>query len=103
MRQADVLLLHSDEMRGQNHAAGVSGPVLDVERGVVFREVGVASVAEDAFDEIQIAHQAGWGEEADFHCFGDVGLGCGADQRAQQQGDEESHLLFLICGERQAP
>ena len=36
---------------------------IGIEGGVVFRKVGIARVAENAFDEIEIAHQAGGREK----------------------------------------
>ena len=56
-----------DQMRRQDHAAGVPGPVHHVERGVVFGQIRIAAVAENALHEIQIADQAAGREEADLH------------------------------------
>ena len=72
-----------------------------IECGVVLRQIGIAAVTENAFDEIQIAHQTAGSEEPDFHRFGRLRSSRGTDQRTQQQGDEEPHLLFLIRRERQ--
>ncbi len=67
VRQAEASFFDSDEMRREDHAAGVAGPVGDVERGVVFGQMRIAAVAEDRFDEIEIADQAAGSEEADLH------------------------------------
>ena len=45
-------------MRREDHATAVASPAVDVERSVVIRNVGIARVAEDGFDEIEIADQA---------------------------------------------
>ena len=68
VRQAQSFFLMPDEMRRQNHAAGVAGPVHHVERGIVFRQIRIAAVAENAFHEIQIADQAGRREETRSPC-----------------------------------
>ncbi len=77
VRQAEILLFDSGQMRRNNHAAGVAGPVHHVERGVVFRQIRIARVAENAFDEIQIAHQAARREEADLHRLLRIAFGGG--------------------------
>src|SRR5581483_10541284 len=69
MRQAEALFGQLHEVGCEDDAAGVSAPVGDVERGVVFGQERIAAVAEDAFDEIEIGHEAAGGEEADFHPF----------------------------------
>ena len=56
-------------MGRKNDAASVTAPVLDVESRVVLRQERIAPVAEDAFHEIQIAHQTGGGKEARFHAL----------------------------------
>src|ERR1700733_1293570 len=75
-RQAERGFFHADQMRSQNYAAGVAGPVSDVESGIVFRQVGVAGVAENRFDEIEIAHQAAGSEKARLHGARRIGA-CG--------------------------
>ena len=67
MRQAERGFLHADKMRRENHAAGVAGPVGDVESGVVFGQMRIAAIAEDRFDEIEIADEAAGREEARLH------------------------------------
>ena len=81
MGQAQVLLLHAGEVRRQDDAAAMSAPVDGIERGVVFRQVGIAAVAENAFHEIEIADQAGGREEADLHGLLGIAGRVGADQR----------------------
>ncbi len=41
----------------------------DVEAGVVFRQVRIAAVAKNAFDEIEIADEIARREETDLHRF----------------------------------
>ena len=67
LRESEQMLGHADEMRREDHAAGVAGPTVRVERGVVFGQVRVAAVAEDRFDEIEIGNQRTGDEEARFH------------------------------------
>ena len=88
-RQAELLLGEPGEVRGEHDAAGMAGPVLDVEGGVVLRQVGVARIAEDRLDEVEVADQAAGSEEADFHRLlrADAGY-LGTDDRPQEQRDE---------------
>ncbi len=65
--QAEFLLGQSDQVRGEDDAAGVSGPVLHVQAGVALGQMGIAAIAEDALHEIQVADQVARREEADFH------------------------------------
>jgi len=69
-----------------------------VEGGVVFGEGGVAGVAEDALDEIEIADEGGGGEEADFHGFFGVAAGGGADEGTEKEGDPAGGAIGLIGG-----
>ncbi len=101
MRETQVFLLHAGEMRRQDDAAGMPAPMDGIERRVVFGQVGISAVAENAFHEIEIADQAGGREEAGLHGpLGIVGR-CGAHQRAQQERYEQPDLLLLIGRERQ--
>ena len=63
----EFLLGEPGQVRREDDAAGVAGPVLDVEPGVVLGQVRVAGVAEDRLDEVEVADQAARGEEADLH------------------------------------
>ncbi len=69
--------------------------------GVVFRQVRIAGVAEDALHEIQVADQAAGREEADLHRLLRISPGGRADDRAQQQRDEQPGLILLVAGEGQ--
>ena len=89
-------------MRSKDHAAAVSTPVLGIEPGIVLREEGVATVAENALHKIEIAHQVPRREEADFHAFfaGEARDG-GANERAQEERDKAGGLLLAARCERQ--
>jgi len=101
--QAEGLLAQLVEVRRQDHAAAMARPVVDVQPGVVLRQHRVAAVAENAFNEIEVAHQTAGREETDFHAlFRLEARNLGADQRTQQQGDEHLHLAGLADGEGQA-
>ncbi len=101
-RQAGVLLGDFCQMRRENDAAGVAGPMVRVQARVIFRQTGIARVAENAFHEIEIADQIARGEEADFHrFFGRKPRHFRADNRAQQQRDKTFRRLTLCGGERQ--
>ena len=67
VRQAGGFLGHLRQMRRENDAAGVAGPMFHVQAGVVLRQDRIAAVAEDALDEIQVADQAARREETDLH------------------------------------
>ena len=102
VRQAQRGFLHRPhQVRRQNHATCVAGPVHHVERGVVFGKVRIPRIPEDRFDEVEIAHQAGRREKAYLHGFRGIGSGCGTHQGTDQQGNEQLGLLLLIGGERQ--
>ena len=92
--ESDVLLAKCQQMRSQDHAAGVACPMIDIQPGVIRRQKRVASVTEDRFDKVQIANQRTRREESDLHAFfGTDALNFGADQRSKQQGDERSCWL----------
>ena len=90
-------------MRGEDDAAGVAGPVLGIEGGVVFGEVGIAGVAEDALDEIEVGDEGARDEEPRFHrALGrEAGHG-GDDDGAEMKRDERLGRDGFRGGERQA-
>ena len=89
-------------MRGQDDAAGVPGPRLRRQGGVVLRQVGVPAVAEDALDEVEVGHQPAGRDEADLHgALGGEAGHLGHDDGAQQQGDEAAGRIGLGGGPRQ--
>ena len=102
MRQADGFFRHLNQMRREDDAAGVAGPMFAVERGVIFRQQRVAAVFKNRFDEIEIANEVARHEETDFHrfLFREAG-NFGADERTQQQRDETFRRLRLRGGEGQ--
>jgi hypothetical protein len=73
-----------------------------VQAGVVEGQVGIAAVAEDAFHEIQVGHQAAGREEAGLHALLRHQAGhFRGNQGAQQQGHPQARLLVLVGGEGQ--
>ena len=100
--QAQLLLGQGGQVRGEDDAAGVAGPGLRGQGGVVLRQVGVAAVAEDALDEVQVGDQAAGGDEADLHgALGGEAGDLGHDDGAQQQGHEAACRVLLPRGPRQ--
>ena len=88
MRQANVPLLALPKVRRQHDAARRPGPVGRVQRGVVLGQVGVAGVAEDALDEIEVGDAAPRDEEADLQALlGRDARYLGADEGAELQRD----------------
>ncbi len=103
MGQADGLFCDLHQMRRENDAAGVPRPMLRIKAGIVLRQQGIAGVAKNAFDKIQVAHEIARGEEPDFHRLLRHETGNSrANDRAQQQGDEAFRRLRLRGGEWQA-
>ena len=104
MRQAEIHLAEPGEMGRQDDAAAVAGPAVHVQCGVVGREVGVAGVAEDALDEIQVRDQPARHEEAHLHPLlrGHPGYRR-AHERAEQQAHHRLDRPLPPGGERQAP
>src|SRR3982751_1856588 len=101
MRPADILLSHARQMGGENHAAGVTRPVHYIERGIVFRKIRVAAIAEDALYEIKVANETGRRKKTCFHRLGRLRACRRAYQGTQEQRYEESDLLFLGGRKRQ--
>src|SRR5262249_42042781 len=88
-RQAGLFLGHLRQLRRENDAAGVAGPMIEIKASVVFREVRIAAVAENAFHEIQIADEVAGREETNLHrLLRDEAWNFGTDNRPQQQGNE---------------
>ncbi len=89
--QAECFFGELREMRREDDAAGVAGPVLDIEAGVIFGQEGIAGVAEDGFDEIEIGDESTRGRRSGlpWFCGADAG-DFRADERAQQQRDERA-------------
>ena len=77
----------------------MAGPVQCIQRGVVFGQGGIAAVAENTFEKIQIADEAAGSEATRLHGFLGVGSSGRTDDGAQQQRGEQIHLLVLIPGE----
>ena len=89
-------------MRREDDAAGVAGPMLHVERGIIFRQERITAIAENAFHKIQVAHQIARHEETDLHRLLRRETGnFRADQRPQEQRDKTFRRLRLRRGEWQ--
>ena len=95
--QAELLLGEgADEVRREDHAAGVAGPVPGIERGVVLRQVRITRVAEDALHEIQVADQVPRHEEPRLHpLLGDEARHLRTDDRAEVERHEAGGLFLL--------
>ena len=85
-RQADGFFGHLRQVRRENHAAGVAGPMFAVERGVIFRQQRITPVFKNGFNKIQITYEAARHKETDFHglLFGET-WDFRADERPDQQ------------------
>ena len=67
MRQSQFFFRHLDQVRRENHATGMAGPMLRIQARIIFRKEWIARVSEDGFDEIQIAYQTSRCEEPNLH------------------------------------
>ena len=102
MRQPQQMLRHMGQMRRENHAAGVPGPAIGIERGIVLRQIGVSPITKDAFNKIEVRHQSSGNEETDLHAFFGGKPGHGRDnERAQQQRNETAARLGRVGRIRQ--
>ena len=91
--ETEHLLGQTGEVGGEDDAAAVPGPVCRIERGVVFRQTWIATVAEDALHKVEITDEAARREEAHLHRFlGDETLHGGTYHRAKQQRDKAFRL-----------
>ena len=57
VRQSEEGLGQTGQVGGEDDAAGVTRPAVDIQGGVVFRQVRVAGIAKDRFDEIEIGNE----------------------------------------------
>ena len=86
MWQTEVFLAHLGELGSQYDAPGVAGPMFGIQCGIVNGQVVVAGIAKNGFHKIEVADQATWCKETDFHAFvGDHTFHLGANNGAQQQ------------------
>ncbi len=100
MGQSDIFLCQANKLWCQNDAAGVTTPVFDIESRVVLGKEGVTGVAEDRFDEIEVADQAGRGEKAALHCEFVAIAGDGGPQHGTQLQTRPTQRRFRqIAGE----
>ena len=67
MRKSEQVFGYMRKMRRENYAARVPGPAIGVQRGIIFRQIGIAGIAKNAFDKIKICHQSPGNEKAGFH------------------------------------
>ncbi len=99
VREAEILLLQPREMRREDDGAGVAGPRRGIEGRVVVRQEGVAGVAEDSLDEIEVGKQRRRREEPDLH--GALGSEAGHlrhDDGAQQERRPRVGGFFRVGG-----
>ena len=74
-----------------------------VQRGIVFRQVWIARIAENVLHEIQVAHEVAGREEPDLHAFlRREPRHFRTNHRTEQQRNKTFHRLRLCGGERQA-
>ena len=84
-----------DQVRGQNHAPGVSGPVFRVQGRIIFRQQGVSPIAKNVFNEIQIAHEVARHKKTHLHRF----FWCEARHRRTHDGPQQQrHKAFCRLG-----
>ncbi len=101
--QAEVAFARVDEVRSEDHAAGLAGPAADIEAGVVVGEERIAGVAEDRLDEIEVGDEPARGEETDLEGLLRAHPGDRrADDRSQEERDPEGRLVPAPAGEGQA-
>ncbi len=99
VRQAEGHLGDPGEVRREDHSAGVAGPGLRLQGGVVLRQVRVAAVAEDAFDEVEVGHEPTGNDEPGLHALlTHVAGHCRGNQRTQLEGDEAGRRHLLVGG-----
>ena len=92
-----------DQMRREDHATGVAGPMLRIQARVVFRQVGIAAVAENRLHEIEVAHQSARGEKPDLHReFRRKPFNPWQHEGTQKQRNPRLGLRRFAVGERQA-
>ena len=99
VRQAEALLGHRHQVRSEDDRPGVPRPRLGCQRCVVLGQVGIATVAEDAFDEVEVRHESAGDDEAGLHALlADVAGHGRGDQRTQLQRHETGGRLGLVGG-----
>ena len=102
VRQPEVGLLHPRQVRGEDHRAGVAGPGLRLQRCVILRQVRVATVAEDALDEVEVGHEPAGHDEAGLHALlTHVARHRRGDEGTQLERDEAGRRVRLVGGVRQ--
>ena len=65
--QPKLFLGQLDQVRGQDHASGVSCPMLDIQRRVVVGQKRIPCVPKNRLDKVQVADQAPWSKETNLH------------------------------------
>ncbi len=99
VRQSQGHLGDCGEVRREDDRAGVARPGLRLQGGVVLRQVGVAAVAEDAFDEVEVGHETTGNDEPGLHALLTHIAGHGrGNQRTQLEGDEAGRRHLLVGG-----
>ena len=83
VREAERLLGCGGQVWGEDDQTRVPGPAQRVERRVVLGELGIAGIAEDAFDKVEIGdHRAGHDEPRFHAAFAGMARHADGDQRA---------------------
>ena len=95
--QTQFLLGEFGEVGGEDDQARGAGPCVRVEGGVKLGDVGIATIAEDALNKVQVGNQRAGGNKANFHCpFATKTRYLRNDDGAQQKGNPCSHRVFRI-------
>src|SRR5271166_5719407 len=68
-RESQLFFGKLRQVRRQDDATGVAGPVFWIQSGIIFREKRVAGVSEDTFNKIEVANEAAGRQESNLHRF----------------------------------
>ena len=100
--QAEVFLFKLSELGCKNDTSGVAGPMFGIETGVVFGKIRVATVAKDAFDEVEVGNEVSGGKKPDLHAalLGNTG-DFWANDRAEKQGNKNFRRVLAGSGKGQ--
>src|ERR1700693_5859190 len=103
VRQTELFLSDLCQVRRENNATSVPGPVISIQPGIVLRQKRVAGVSKDALNEIEIADETARHDKPDLHrFFRGESRHFRTDDWPQEQRNKTLGLLFLCGGEWQA-